>query len=660
MSRTKLQVCALRLRPAWLLPRTIIWSIQLAIFTLSGILAFLIPFNWKLSQPVLHDMAWTLVIWMCVKVIVFRLLRLERAWWRYVSVPDLIRIVAGNIAASLIAAIPVFFISPAGSWTSIVVLDLLLCTYATAGVRLLARVISEPETRTRAANSKRVLIYGAGAAGVMLFREIRATPSLGYDVRGFIDDNPLKKGMSLHLMPVLGAGADLAQIAARQKIDQVLIAIPSASGMQMSQVLQCCHEAGLPCKTIPALGGLIQGHGLANQIRDVAVEDLLNRTTVQLDETGIRAKLGGKVIIITGAAGSIGSELCRQIARFQPRAIVAYDVSETPLFHLEQEMRSSFRDIPFHAEIGSIRNRRRLAEVFKRYRPAVLYHAAAYKHVPVMESQLFEAVENNVLGTWNVARAAAAHGITDFVMISSDKAVRPTSVMGMTKRLAELLITSLQNGRTKYVSVRFGNVLGSNGSVIPIFKKQIAAGGPVLVTHPEMRRYFMTIAEAVQLVLQASTMGHGGEIFVLDMGQLVRIIDLTRNLILLSGLRPEKDIQIQFTGIRPGEKLYEEVSTDAENMLPTYHEKIKIFAGNGVPAEGMAPHIRMIRELCLARNASGLVLELKNLVPEYNPSNELLRQLLTDDGNTLSGDPSRPYAPVPPLRRIGALDVASV
>jgi FlaA1/EpsC-like NDP-sugar epimerase len=639
MLSNRLQQWMLRIGPAWLVPRTIIWSIQLAIFTASGVLAFIIPFNFRLSPLAMRQMVWTVAIWIAVKVVVFRLVRLDRGWWRYVSVPDLKRIIAGNLVGSFIAAGPILVITPLAAWSSIVILDLLLCTYATAGVRLLARVISEPEVRTHTVGAKRVLIYGAGTAGVMLLREIRATSRLGYEVRGFIDDNPLKKGMSLHLMPVLGAGADLARIAAQQKIDQVLIAIPSASGIQMSHVLRCCHEAGLPCKTIPALSGLIQGHGLANQIREVAVEDLLSRTAIQLDETGIRTKVGGKVVVITGAAGSIGSELCRQIARFKPSAIVAYDMSETPLFHLEQEMRSTFRNVTFHAEIGSIQNRRRLAEVFDRYRPSVLYHAAAYKHVPVMEAQLFEAIENNVLGTWNVALAAAEYGIADFVMISSDKAVRPASVMGMTKRLAELLIMSLQNGGTTYVSVRFGNVLGSNGSVIPIFKKQIAAGGPVLVTHPEMRRYFMTIAEAVQLVLQASTMGKGGEIFVLDMGQPVKIIDLAKNLILLSGLRPEKDIQIQFTGIRPGEKLYEEVSTAGEDTLPTYHDKIKIFAGNGVPVEGMEPHIQIIRDFCLRRNARCLVLELKTLVPEYNPSTELLRQLMADDEKALLRNP---------------------
>jgi FlaA1/EpsC-like NDP-sugar epimerase len=630
MLSNRLQRCALRIGPAWLLPRTIIWSIQLAIFTLSGVLAFVIPFNFRLNPLAIHQMMVVVAVWVAIKVIVFCVLRLERGWWRYVSVPDLLRIIAGNLAGSVLAALPIRRIVSFDVWLSILVLDLLICTCATAGVRLLARVISDPEIRPPARGGKRVVIYGAGMAGVMLLREIRSTPHLRYDVRGFIDDNPLKHGMSFHLVAVLGAGCDLARIAAEQKIDEVLIAIPSASGHQMIHVLHCCHEAGLSCKTIPALSGLIQGHGLANQIREVAVEDLLNRTAVQLDESRIRAKLGGKVVVITGAAGSIGSELCRQIARFQPLAIVAYDVSETPLFHLEQEMRYTCPDVPFHAEIGSIQNARRLAEVFVRYRPTALYHAAAYKHVPVMEAQLFEAIENNVLGTWNVAVTAAAHGITDFVMISSDKAVRPTSVMGTTKRLAELLIHSLQTNGTNYVSVRFGNVLGSNGSVIPIFKKQIAAGGPVLVTHPEMQRYFMTVAEAAQLVLQASTMGKGGEIFVLDMGRPVKIVDLARNLILLSGLRPDRDIQIHFTGIRPGEKLYEEVSTTAENMLPTYHDKVRIFAGNGVPVEGMEPHIEVIRDLCLRRNARQLVLELKALVPDYNPSSQLLRQLFMD------------------------------
>jgi len=307
---------------------------------------------------------------------------------------------------------------------------------------------------------------------------------------------------------------------------------------------------------------------------------------------------------------------------------MGFDVAETPLFNLEQEMQASFPDVNFRPEIGCIRDRARLRDVMGQYQPSILYHAAAYKHVPMMESNILAAVDNNIHGTANVVAAAMEQGVADFVMISSDKAVRPTSIMGLTKRVAELLIGSIQDGGTKFVSVRFGNVLGSNGSVIPIFKKQIAAGGPVTVTHPEMRRYFMTIPEAVQLVMQASTMGKGGEIFVLDMGQPVKIVDLARNLILLSGLRPDHDVRIEFTGVRPGEKLYEELNTLDENTAPTFHEKIKIFTGPALSAEEMESRLAVIRRLLEARDDRGLLLELKDLVPDFNPSKHVLQRLL--------------------------------
>ena len=411
-------------------------------------------------------------------------------------------------------------------------------------------------------------------------------------------------------------------------IGTILIAIPSATGAQMTRILERCHAAGVECKTIPGLGEVIEGRGLVGQIREVAVEDLLGRNAVCLEEDEIRGTLEGKVVLVTGAAGSIGSELCRQIARFHPAGIVGFEIAESPLFEIDREMRQAFPAIPFYPEIGSIQNRTRLDEVLRRYSPSIVYHAAAYKHVPMMEAHVFEAIENNVFGTYNVAMAAAEHGVEDFIMISSDKAVRPTNVMGATKRVAELLLLALQNGRTRYVAVRFGNVLGSNGSVIPIFKKQIAAGGPVTVTHPEMRRYFMTIPEASQLVLQASTMGHGGEIFVLDMGAPVKIVDLARNLILLSGLRPDDDIKIEFTGVRPGEKLYEELNSMEEDTLPTPYEKIKIFTGNGLPSAGMEPYLEALRHICERRDVPGLVLTLKDLIPDYNPSAQLLRRIV--------------------------------
>jgi FlaA1/EpsC-like NDP-sugar epimerase len=400
----------------------------------------------------------------------------------------------------------------------------------------------------------------------------------------------------------------------------------------MTKILKQCHACGVECKTVPGLGDVIEERGLAGQIRDVAVEDLLGRTPVRLEQNQIRATLEGKVIMVTGAAGSIGSELCRQIARFQPAGIVGFEIAESPLFEIDREMRQCFPAILFHPEIGSIQNRARVDEVLRQYSPAVIYHAAAYKHVPLMEAHVFEAIENNVFGTHNLAVAAAEHGVEDFVMISSDKAVRPTNVMGATKRIAELLLLGLQNGGTKYVAVRFGNVLGSNGSVIPIFKKQIAAGGPVTVTHPDMRRFFMTIPEACQLVLQAAVIGKGGQICVLDMGEPVKIVDLARNLILLSGLKPDEDIKIEFTGMRPGEKLYEELSTMLEDTAPTAHEKIRIFTGNGMPEGDMQSWLDSLDEICETRDVGGLVVALKEIVLDYSPSTHLLKRMMESRG----------------------------
>jgi FlaA1/EpsC-like NDP-sugar epimerase len=471
-----------------------------------------------------------------------------------------------------------------------------------------------------------------------LLREIRQNPAMAYEVAGFIDDDPVKTGAPIYRAKVLGTGGALPSLVKVYGIDMVLIALPSATGREMTAILKHCQEAGVAYKTVPSFAEILESGSLASGIRDVNVEDLLGRNPVYLDESEIRGKIENKVVAVTGAAGSIGSELCRQIARFHPAAIVAYDCAETALFYIDREMSESFPGLTFRPEIGDIRNLQRLNEVFAKYRPSILYHAAAYKHVPMMEAHVFEAIENNVIGTWNVAIAAAENGIADFVMISSDKAVRPTSVMGVTKRVAELLIHALQNGRTKYVSVRFGNVLGSNGSVIPLFKQQIAARKPVTVTHPDMRRYFMTIPEAAQLVIQASTMGNGGEIFVLDMGQPVRILDLANNLILLSGLRPGEDVKIVFTGIRPGEKLYEELAHLDEEMQPTFHQKIKIFASHSLPAHGALERIEKLRSLCTERKLSEIVLDLKDLVIDYNPSAHLLRQMMSLPSEQLAKD----------------------
>ena len=374
---------------------------------------------------------------------------------------------------------------------------------------------------------------------------------------------------------------------------------------------------------------------MGKQIREIAVEDLLGRKPVHLDMDRIRERIQGRVVMVTGAAGSIGSEICRQIARFRPLAIVGFDEAETPLFHIDREMAKNFPYITFYPEIGSITSRRTLKRVMQHYHPSVLYHAAAYKHVPLMEKHVFAAVETNIFGTWNVARAAAEHGVDDFVMISTDKAVRPTSMMGATKRTAELLIRALQmEGGTKFVAVRFGNVLGSNGSVIPIFKEQIAAGGPVTVTHPEMTRYFMTIPEAAQLVLQAFSIGKGGEVFVLEMGEPVRIADLAKNLILLSGLQPERDIEIQFTGLRPGEKMCEELNLQDEHLIPTSHAKIRSYVCHqNIDAMQIKASLQRLQAIVEEQDMANLVLLLKELVPDYNPGAEVLKAALFVEPN---------------------------
>lgn len=610
--------------------RVAICLFQCSIFAGSALVAFLLRFEFSLPDKDLVYLAFAIPVWIFVKGVIFHYLALDRGGWRHVSIPDIGRLALGNVLGSVVSLWIILLVAPSGFPRSIYILDLLICSFATAGARLLVRLLLNANGRP-AAHTKRIVIYGAGKAGVTLLSEIRGNPRLGYDVRGFIDDDTQKVGQIIQGVTVLGVGADLTAIAAKRSLEEVLIAIHSASGSCITSVLRSCHDAGLRCRTIPSLEEIIGNRALTPQIRDVAVEDLLGRSPVLLDEHAIRATLEDQVVMVTGAAGSIGSELCRQIAHFRPRALVAYEIAETPLFEIDRELRRSFPELNLQPEIGSVQNRRRLDDVLLRHRPSVIYHAAAYKHVPLMEAHLFEAVENNILGTYNVALAAAEHGVRNFVMISSDKAVRPTNVMGATKRVAELLVNGLQNGATKYASVRFGNVLGSNGSVVPIFKKQIAAGGPITITHPEMKRYFMTIPEAAQLVLQASTMSKGGEIFVLDMGQQVRIVDLAINLILLSGLRPQEDIRLQFTGIRPGEKLYEELSSYNESTLPTFHEKILIYSGPDLASHEMQRLLNAIRTHCAERDARKLFLELKSAVPDYNPSGDILSRLLTPD-----------------------------
>ena len=603
---------------------------HLTVIVLAVTTAFLLRFDFSLPSrvmPVFRDAIW---IAMSVKLPVFYLFGFHRAVRRFASIPDLRGLLVGNLIASTLFAIVSMAWIGLAMPLSICMIDGLLCLFGTALMRFWVRIHNEAFARQRnRVKPKGILIYGAGSAGTELLREIRSGRPTKYEVKGFLDDDPGKQGRQIMGVPVLGTGRDAVSVVDRlnvpqREVEEIIIAMPSASGPEMHEALATCRGSKLPCKTIPGVNELLSGKVMMAQVRNLSVADLLGRQPVKLEVAPIRSSIAGHSVLITGAAGSIGSELCRQVAGFGPRRLIALDQAESELFKVECELQNRFRDLELIATVGDIRNRERLADVLQRYSVDAIFHAAAYKHVPLMESHVLEAVSNNIFGTWNLVCEARRHGVQSFLMISSDKAVNPTSVMGATKRVCERVVSARNPGASgremNCVSVRFGNVLGSNGSVVPIFQSQIEAGGPVKVTHPDMRRYFMTTAEAVALVLQASTMGKGSEIFVLDMGEPVRIVDLACNMIRIAGLVPGEDIEIQFTGLRPGEKLFEEMNTQDERMLPTYHEKIRIFQEPPEDQRTIEYWVDKLEDLVSDREQQEVIAHVRRLVPEYQPS----------------------------------------
>jgi FlaA1/EpsC-like NDP-sugar epimerase len=467
-----------------------------------------------------------------------------------------------------------------------------------------------------------VLIVGAGDAADDLIRELQRNPRAASRIVGIVDDSPGKRAQRIHDVEVVGRIDEIPALAQLQHIDEILIAIPSATGAQMRRIVELCVASGVPYRTIPGIGDIIAGKVHVRQLRKVRIEDLLRRPAVRLDRESIDAYLKDKRVLVTGAGGSIGSELCRQIARFGPEELVLVDHAENSLFYLNEELTASFPWLKYRLKVADVTSAERMGSIMQARRPHVVFHAAAHKHVPLMEANRPAAFANNVTGTRTVAEAAAAAGAAKFVMISTDKAVNPTSVMGASKRIAELVVQCLegyQGRRTEYCSVRFGNVMGSSGSVIPLFTRQIEAGGPITVTHPDVVRYFMTIPEAAQLVLQAGAMGKGGELFVLDMGEPVKIAELARDMIHLSGLEPDVDIEIKYVGLRPGEKLYEELITGGEGVVPTPHEKIMVLRALAChqPEETLAK-ARRVEELAAAcAPQAELMAAVRELVPEY-------------------------------------------
>jgi FlaA1/EpsC-like NDP-sugar epimerase len=525
-----------------------------------------------------------------IKVTVFVLLGLHRGSWRYVSLRDVFAVARGAWWGFLGIFVLYYGLQNARLLgldfqafgeafpDSVFVLDFGGTIALICGARLAVRLYHEEVRPVAEGAVPKLLILGAGNAGENAVREIMRMPVSRYRVVGFLDDDRTKWGAQIHGIEVLGPIEDIESICAEYAVDEILIAIPSATRARLRQVVELCQGTNLRFKTLPALSDLIAGRATVAEIRDFDINDLLGRAPVRLDEDEIAKFIRGRVVMVSGAGGSIGAEMCRQVARFEPRRLILVERAEPGLFPIEQELRRrspGFEVVPCIADIG---DRDRMDWILAHEKPSAVFHAAAHKHVPMMEYNPGEAIKNNIRGTRGVADAATAHGCEKFVMISTDKAVNPTSIMGASKRVAEMYIQALDaRSDTQFVTVRFGNVLGSSGSVIPIFKEQIARGGPVTVTHPEMIRYFMTIPEASQLVLQAASMGAGGEIFVLDMGEPVRIVDLAREMITLSGFRPDVDIKIEFTGVRPGEKLYEELAIDGENVARTAHPKVGIW-----------------------------------------------------------------------------------
>jgi FlaA1/EpsC-like NDP-sugar epimerase len=610
---------------------------QCCVIALSVVLAFALRFDLSIPDKETHHLIQALAISLVTKTLVFHVFRVERGWWRYSGIVDLVKIFVASLAGSLLFAIANFIIVGSTFPRSVYVIDGLICFPILAGARFSKRLYHEIVSSKPASQGETtgILIYGAGAAGLNLVREIRSNPNLSYRIIGFLDDDSQKRNGSLLGIPVVGTGRDAARIVDHYRrkspsVDQIVIAMPSASRRQLSEAFANCRVTGVPCKTIPSLGEMLTGRVRVSEIREVPVESLLGREPVQLEHNKILESITERSVMVTGAGGSIGSELCRQLIQFRPKQLVAFDQAESDLFRLEMELKESGFDSLFCPVIGDIRNYERIEEVLRRYKISSIYHAAAYKHVPMMENNLIEAAVNNVIGLDNVVQAASRNGASSFLMISSDKAVNPTNVMGLTKRVAELIVSSMPTSRhgcpTRFVSVRFGNVLGSSGSVVPIFRAQIAAGGPVTITHPEIRRYFMTIPEAVQLVLQASTMGKGSETFVLDMGEPVRILDLARTMIRLSGHEPDTEIPIRFVGLRAGEKLFEELSTASDLVRPTCHEKIMIFGGESLEPGFMQHWISQLRVLLSERDEDAILAHMRAIVPEYQPSGKWIQK----------------------------------
>jgi FlaA1/EpsC-like NDP-sugar epimerase len=665
----------------------IVLTADLVIFVTAFIGAYLLRFDFTLEPFYCIQIMSMLPILLPGKLVIFFLFGLYRGMWRYTSLNDLWRLAQASLLSMLfyIVAFYVMFglqVLPSlavfkGYPRSVCYLDGMLTFLMVGGIRISIRLFYASPYRSgnlwpfrfsrlnglRAA-AKCVLIIGAGAAGQKMCQEILDNPRLNYNVVAFLDDDHSKWGRSLHGLRVFGGLEMLPRIIERQKIDEVLIAIPTATGAQMRRVIETCKRCNISHRTLPEIGAIIDGKVSIKSLRDVKYEDLLRRPPVSLDTAEISRYLQGKRVLVTGAGGSIGSELCRQIVRFEPAELILVDASELNLYNIQMELQHELNFHQYQCILSRVQDQSLMDDVFSRYPPQLVFHAAAYKHVPLLESNPWEAIHNNVLGSKVVMELALKYRVERSVLVSTDKAVRPTNVMGASKRLAELILQSLQGNGTRFMAVRFGNVIGSSGSVLLLFRKQLEHGGPITVTHPEVTRYFMTISEAAQLILQAGGLGEGGEIFILEMGTPVKIAKMAEELVRLSGKEPGKDIEIVFTGLREGEKLYEELITQGEGIVTTKHEKIMVLRPDGWNGRNnqaeftqwLEKSLEDLGRIANTHDSHAIKEKLHEILPEYVPEQEItcllkskcseyIRAALSDPLDNLSRIPSADEIP---------------
>ncbi|MFZ1865604.1 MAG: nucleoside-diphosphate sugar epimerase/dehydratase [Polyangiales bacterium] len=625
--------------------RTTQFLIDVGVLMLAFLLAMLVRFDWDVPRAMFRQLIIVLPYVVLLQYAFLSVFGITRFSWRFISLRDAVRIFvavasAGALLVGLRLASPRLIDSFPLARYGVVPLGVLLGDFVLAflglsGVRAIRRLLGERVASRSHRHEEKphepTLLVGAGQGGVLIAQEIARRPDLGIVPVAFVDDDPVKQGAVIHGIKVMGTTEDLADLAHRFGAKQAVITISNAPGTAIRRITESCNEAGLTAKIVPGAYEIVGGRVNLSRIRQVAIEDLLRREPVKLDSEAVSHVVRGQPVMVTGAGGSIGSELCRQVAAYRPSSLVLVERAENVLFEIHLELRTRFPDLEVTPCVADITDFSRMTQIFRDHRPLVVFHAAAHKHVPMMEWNPAEAVKNNILGTQVVADLADSLAVERFVMISTDKAVNPSSVMGATKRAAELYIQGLAGqSATQFATVRFGNVLGSAGSVIPIFRRQIEEGGPITVTHPDMTRYFMTIPEAVQLVMQAAALSMGGETFILDMGQPVRILDLAYDLIRLSGLEPEKDIEVRFTGVRPGEKLFEELSTLSEGIQRTSHPKIFNGSYHSPHLPALRAQFDTLAELCKTSSMHSVRKALAQLVPEF-----------ADDGGD-SEPPTRP------------------